>query len=293
LKLATYTPMQKMQRSLEAYKPKALSDLIRIGNKFDGGYVINRRSIDSSKYLISFGVNDDWQFEADFLRRKPDLKVFCFDHSVSRKVFRKKMENALNEVLSFRFLVSILSLNFKGVRDRLAYLKDTARTWSNFSSFLSQDNVQFFSKGISNEGSEQFVTLKDVFQMIPQDNLSENSVFLKMDIEQSEFRVLPELSNFEPIINGMAIEFHDLDITWPSFVALMSSLQDRFEVTHIHGNNFAGLIPDSSVPKVLEITFLKRALIREGEVDRRDVIYPIAELDQPNNRFEKDYSLRF
>ena len=60
---------------------------------------------------MSFGVNDDWSFELDFLNRKPDVKVFCFDYSVSKSVFLKKMLDALNEILSLKFALLVLSFN--------------------------------------------------------------------------------------------------------------------------------------------------------------------------------------
>jgi len=40
--------------------------------------------------------------------------------------------------------------------------------------------------------------------MLPPEQLVDNSIFVKMDIEQSEFRVLPGLLKFEKYINGLA-----------------------------------------------------------------------------------------
>jgi len=282
-----------MNNSIESFRPKFLNDLIRVGAAFDGGYVINERSIRSSEYLFCFGVNDDWSFEADFLNRKPSLRVHCFDYSVSKQVFLSKLLDALKAIVSGRFLVLLLSLNVRGVRQRLSILKYWTMLLVRFSLFFRKENVHFCSKGISNERSDVFVTLDDVFHMIPLEELPENSVFIKMDIEQSEFRVLPDLSKFQGYVNGMAIEFHDLDILWPSFVEILDKLKANFEITHIHGNNYGGLIPNSRTPKVLEITFLKRGLIQEGYPAREDVIYPIPELDRPNNRFERDLPLIF
>jgi len=70
--------------SLESLRPRFLNDLIRVGADCDGGYVLNERSIRHSKYLLSFGVNEDWSFEQDFLHHNPDVMIFCFDHSVSK-----------------------------------------------------------------------------------------------------------------------------------------------------------------------------------------------------------------
>ena len=104
---------------------------------------------------------------------------------------------------------------------------------------------------------------------------------------------IPDLLKLERYINGLVVEFHDLDILWPTFVDSMQKLKSAFEITHIHGNNFGGLIPNSEVPKVLEISFLKRSLLSEARPKSTDVSYPIPQLDCPNNRFVKDYALVF
>ena len=284
---------QCVQPSLQGFRPKFLNDLIRVGPSCDGGYVVNERSIRHSQYLMSFGINDDWSFELAFLDRKPDVKVFCYDYSVSKDVFRQQMLNALNEVLSLRFLLVALSFNLSGVRRRLLWLKERSRVYRGFSRFTAKENVRFYEKGISNEKTSRFVTFAEAFQSMSSDPIPENSVFVKMDIEQSEFRVLPDLLKFDRYINGLAIEFHDLDIFWTKFVDLTEELKARFEITHIHGNNWSGLIPNTGVPAVLEITLLKKSLIREERPDRETVTYPIPELDYPNKSSEKDYPLVF
>ena len=278
--------------SLEGLKPQFLGDVIRVGARGDGGYVVNQRAVLRSQCLMSFGVNDDWSFELDFVNRKPDVKVFCFDHSVSKSIFRKKMLDALNEVLSPKFAFLVLSLKLSRMRQQLSQLKHWTKTYFGFSRFVAKENIRVFMRGISNERTTQFVTFADAFRLISGDDVPDNSVFVKMDIEQSEFRVLPDLLKMERCINGLVIEFHDLDILWDKFVEITDQLKTHFEITHIHGNNFAGFIPNSRAPKVLEITFLKRNLIHEPPTDQT-ITYPIPGLDYPNNRQEKDYPLFF
>jgi len=281
------------QNSLRAFRPKFLDDLIRLGRAFDGGYVVNERAIRQSRFLLSFGVNDDWSFEADFRERMPDARIFCFDYSVSKQILREKVLESLNQILSVRFVLGALSLNFRGVRNKFQYLKRAIRLHSDFSLFFSGRNVRFFSRGVSNSAGTKYFTIDEVFQMLPSDQLVENSIFVKMDIERSEFRVLPGLLKFEKYINGLVIEFHDLDILWPNFVKLMNQLAANFEITHLHGNNHCELIPDSRTPKLLEITFLRRSLIQDNELQPKAVVYPIPGLDQPNDNLKDDYPLYF
>jgi hypothetical protein len=282
-----------MRYSLAAYSPRCSEDLLRVGRISDGGYVVNERAIRASRYLLSFGLSDEWSFETHFLNLKPDVRILSFDKSVSRDVFRDKMADALNQILSARFVLGTLSFNFRGLRDTFSIVKRSIRTYLDFSRFFNGESARFFAKGISHEKTQSFVTIGDVFQLIPREDLKENSVFIKMDIEQFEFRVLPELLNFEEYVNGMVVEFHDLDMLWANFVELMDRLSAHFEVTHIHGNNYGGLIPNSTTPKVLEITFLKRSFLKEKHSDREATAYPIPGLDYPNNPLEKDYPLQF
>ncbi|HET8965382.1 MAG TPA: hypothetical protein VFN20_04155 [Candidatus Acidoferrum sp.] len=279
--------------SLRAFRPICLGDLVRLGRPFDGGYVVNDRAVERTRYLLSFGINDDWSFEADFHNRVPEARILCFDHSVSKDILREKIIEALNQILSARFLLGVLSLNFRGARNKFQALWRALRLYSDFSHFFSSENVRLFSKGVSNAGSSKFFTISEIFNLIREPELKENGVFIKMDIEQAEFRVLPELLAYCKYVSGMAIEFHDLDIFWPNFAGLMRQLEESFVVAHLHGNNYCDLIPNSRTPKLLEVTLLKRDLIQKGEKGRDSAIYPLTGLDQPNDQTKEDYSLEF
>lgn len=279
--------------SLIRYAPRPTEDLIRVGRSFDGGYVINGIALRQTKYLLSFGVNDDWSFEDDFLQRNPAASALCFDHSVSKEVFKDRIIDSLNQILSLRFALGLLSLNFRGARNKFLNLKRTRQLYSGFCQFFSRPNISFFSKGISNETNGSFLKLKDAFHLIPAGKLTQNSVFIKMDIEQSEFRVLPDFLKFGEYLAGFVVEFHDLDILWTNFSEIMNKLVVDFEITHVHGNNFCGLIPNTSVPKVLEFTFTKRALLLDSRSARVPRSYPLPGLDYPNNPASEDYPLRF
>lgn len=282
-----------MSYSLASLKPKFLPDLVRVGASRDGGYVVNDRAVKRAKFLLSFGINDEWSFEEDFLKLNPSAQVFCFDHSISATIFRNKLVNAINEILSPKFVALLLSFNAWSVRQKFWAVSHWATVHKAFRKFTKRPNVHFAAKGISNEASQQFVTFEEAFSLLPQANVGPNSVFIKMDIEQSEYRVLSDLANFEEYICSLIVEFHDLDILWSRFVDLTSQLKDRFEITHIHGNNYGGVIPQTGIPRVVEITFLKRDLIPEVQRQPESVTYPISHLDYPNNPNERDYPLVF
>ena len=47
-------------------RPFKCEQLVRLGQDYDGGYIVNRRDVEKSDMLISMGVKDDWSFEMDF-----------------------------------------------------------------------------------------------------------------------------------------------------------------------------------------------------------------------------------
>ena len=46
-------------------KPKHEYDLIRLGGDYDGGYLVEKNSIENSKSLITLGLGYEWTFEKD------------------------------------------------------------------------------------------------------------------------------------------------------------------------------------------------------------------------------------
>ena len=287
----TGTP-EHIRPSLAGLRPLFLCDLIRVGPNGDGGYVVNERAIRHSRHLLSLGVAGDWRFELDFLKRKPDVEICCFDPGVSTDFFRRKMLDAMSEFFSLRFVLLALLLRVN-VRDRLSELKYKTRKYRDFLRFTATNNVRFYEMAVWNEKTVSAITVAEALRLLSSADLPENSVFVKMDIEQDEFRVLPDLLAFADCVNGMVVEFHNLDILWSQFLRLLEQLRGRFEITHVHANNFGGYIPASAVPRTLEITFLKKSLIEETRPFREDVAYPVPELDFPADSSNKDYSLIF
>ena len=51
------------------FKPGGFYDLVLLGKNNDGGYLVCKNSIDVSNCLISFGINDDFYFEEDFIKK--------------------------------------------------------------------------------------------------------------------------------------------------------------------------------------------------------------------------------
>ena len=120
------------------------------------------------------------------------------------------------------------------------------------------------------------------------------TIFVKMDIEGAEFAVLPRVLRDASVISGFALEVHDLQRRWPEFVATVNMLKKDFCIVHVHGNNYAPLIDGTSVPSVLEITALNRALMSASELaSHANRAFPDPDLDMPNWSERPDYALTF
>src|SRR5690606_16421488 len=58
------------------------------------------------------------------------------------------------------------------------------------------------------------------------------SIFAKIDIEGSEYRVLPFIAERAKLFTGLVIEFHDTDICSAAFDAQIALLKRDFEIVH-------------------------------------------------------------
>ena len=115
-------------------------------------------------------------------------------------------------------------------------------------------------------------------------NNIELPVFIKIDIEGSEYRILDELLKFQNNITGIVIEFHDFDYHKNIIYDFCKKL--NIDLIHIHPNNFA---PKDKYgdPTVIELTFEREPIII-GD----NPTFP-NELDMKNNSSEKDINLFF
>ena len=61
------------------------SNLIRLGRKMDGGYVIDKRVMAKTKAIITCGLEAEWSFEKEFQKNNKDCKILAFDHTVNKR----------------------------------------------------------------------------------------------------------------------------------------------------------------------------------------------------------------
>ena len=255
---------------LDDFRPVACKRLARVGNANDGGYVVPLEAVSAADALLSFGLSHDWTFEREFKKHKADALVHCYDHTVS-------LRTAL-QYSTGQFLRSILQ------RKASAFRK--AFTWIDYLSFFRKDKVHFRQR-IWRDEQNHSVTIDDAFGRLP----AGCSVFVKMDIEGSEYRVLGDLLRHARDIVAMAIEFHDVDILPGLFNSLIEDIKRDFYIVHIHGNNMGGIAP-FQFPIAPEITFLNKRFYSSTPAPSQ-LNYPVPGLDRPNHPGLPDFTFEF
>jgi hypothetical protein len=236
-------------------KPKKKYKLVRLGGLHDGGYLIGENSLKNTETLITFGIEDNWQFEKEFKIININSKIKCYDDKSILKYIVKKF------IIELFLLPYYFRLNF------IKYFK-------NIIDFLKiRKKIDFIQKKIS------YDDLKEILI-----NIKNNNIFLKIDIEGSEYRVLEEIIENQSKITGLVIEFHDFDYHKNIIYDFCKKL--NLSLIHIHPNNFSPRDKNGD-PLVIELTFERNPTIVDD-----NLVLP-HELDMKNNPLENDIELTF
>ena len=188
-------------------KPKKTYKLDRIGKDNDGGYLIGSNSIKITRNLISLGIHDDWSFEKEFSELNTDVRVLCYDDQISIKFLIKKILN------NFFFLFS----NFQFKKLILSIVKL-------FEFIYISKKISFKKKRINFSDLEKIT-----------ENL--DKIFIKIDIEGSEYRIIEDLLKIEDKIVGLVIEFHDIDLHMDKIERFITTTKLK-AIFHLLPNNF-------------------------------------------------------
>lgn len=250
--------------------PVACASLARVGNAYDGGYVVPLEAVQAASALLSFGLSHNWAFERDFKSRNATAVIHCYDHTVSlRTAFNYSVGQLARWIALFR------GSAFGG-----------AFTWIDYLMFFRAGNTHFKQR-VWYDRQNNSATIDDAFGRLPPDS----SVFVKMDIEGSEYRVLEDVLRRSRDIAAMAIEFHDVDILPGLFNTLIEKIKQDFYIVHIHGNNMGGTTP-FHFPNAPEITFLNKRFFSSAP-SPSSLKYPVPGLDSPNHPRLPEFAFEF
>ena len=236
------------------FKPKHNYFLERIGKENDGGYLINSDAILKSKYLLSFGIFDDWSFEKNFIKYNKNVKVICYDDVISFNfIFTRSIKKIILDLYKFKF-----TNIFNNLFTIIDYI-------------LINNKIKFNKKKIVRGDIEKIMNNLD-------------QVFLKVDIEGNEYEILEDILKVQNNISALIIEFHDVDKNRDIIERFIEKF--KLNLTHIHPNNY-GKLDKNNDPIIIELSFEKYPKILEGNVTLPNI------LDQKNNPKKNDIFIKF
>ena len=264
--------------------PIKKNKLVRLGNKMDGGYVVDTDVVSKLDTFVSFGLgngsntdNTPWSFEKDLIKINSNIEIYIYDHSVSLKDYFLIILKYLRRFLTFR-------TNYYEFYKRINYL-------NNYINFLGLKNVKLFKERVVGtlvkENKE--ADIKKIFRRLSDKN---RVIGLKCDIEGSEYDIIDNLLDYSQKIKLMIIEFHWTDKKNKLFTDLILKLKKKYHIIHIHGNNYRSVNVEG-LPIVLEMTFLNKDEFNND--DKLEYIYhfPINHLDYPCDPLNKDITISF
>ena len=205
--------------SLTLYEPPFKK--IRLGNDYDGGYIICEIPDIEYGLFISAGIDNNITFEEFFCDKYNTVTCYAFDGTIND--------------------IKIKNNNIKFIKKNIGITED--------------DNITNLHTLINNN----------------------QSLFLKMDIEGSEYEWLEtlteeQLNNFSQIV----IEFHFIFNS-----NIFNKLNKLFYLVHFHGNNYCGykFVEGVPVPNVFECTYVNKKYMTEPKLNTKTL--PI-EIDMKN-----------
>ena len=243
-------------------------NLVRIGPKKDGGYIIDKRVIKKSDTIITCGLNDDWEFEKDFLKFNKDCKVIAYDHTVNKEFWNKRFKKNLINFLKLK------KLNLKKVLDIFKHYE--------YRSFFKNKNNHHIKKVVLNEKNRSEISIKNILS-------NQKNIILKVDIEGDEYKILKTINTEYKKINLLIIEFHKVSKNINKIKEFM--LNSVFKIIHIHANNFGGIDKNGN-PNVLELTLINPTKFKTSNLKSNNK-YPISGLDFRNLTRRNDIALKF
>jgi hypothetical protein len=245
------------------------AELVRVGPKGDGGYVVPKEVASSIKSLYSVGISTNWDFEIGLAKLNPNLNIWAYDRTSGSAVFG---------FTAFRDLLK----GDPSVVGRQSFVKRLLSFWRyaslcfRFRMFF-RGRRQFDRKWVRESASgSDAVSFRETFT----EALLSGSSLLKMDIEGGEYELSDDLviavrENHQRI-SCIVMELHETHEKRGEFEQLVKGISEFLPIVHIHANNCAGVAPDG-LPQVVEITFAKATR------EKASYVFPLSQLDYPND----------
>lgn len=223
------------QQFMNEIRPMTGISMLRIGNRFDGGYLIPKQALYLCDQLISLGYGYDSSFEREFLKLNLNKQVILYDLDIDL-------------VSSLSKLVNDVRLMKNGYRPfHYKRLFDYCRV-------LLTPRIKYNIGRIGHLNSPDCINLVDIFK-----GESMSNVILKMDIEGSEYESLELDLNVLNRCQCLIIEFHNINQRIEQFITTLKKILDEFTLVNTHINNNGPVV--AGIPTVIELCFIRSSTI--------------------------------
>jgi len=196
-----------------------------------------------------------------------------------------------------------------GISDDITFEKDLLSLYPNLMccafdgtiNSLPENNlkrIRFFKKNLGNVNNEEVTDLREYM------NYS-NDIFMKIDIEGHEFRLMPILieNDYMKKIKQLVVEIHSpadiqlypeyfkglSDIKNEHMFGMLKKINDTHTLVHFHANNGCKMtaIDGIKIPHVFELTYIRNEFVS----DKVKNSHPLpTHLDEPNIPAKPDYN---
>ena len=254
------------------FKPFKVGGLIRLGGNKDGGYLLSKRSLFKSNFLVSLGVAYNWDFEIDFLKKKNNkkLSVIAYDNSISREIVKR---------------FSIKSFIFFFIKPSFKKIQHINKFFSYIRTF-DGNRATHIPLNVAETRSSKNISIKEIFKFSKKEK-----IILKIDIEGNEYKLLKDILENLNQINVLIIEFHTIKKNIKIILNFIKKINKKFYISHTHVNNVS-LTKDGNNAEIIEFTFEKKSLFN-GNIKPSNYNYPIDKLDFPSSKKVDDCQVLF
>jgi hypothetical protein len=161
----------------------------------------------------------------------------------------------------------------------------------------NNNRIVFIKKNLGNSNNDNLTNLHDYIEPY-------NNIFMKIDIEGHEFRVMPSIieKNYMNKIKQLVIEIHtpaDIhmfpdyfkglsDINNKNMFDLLNKINNTHTLVHFHANNGCNLqkIDEICLPHVFELTYIRNDFVNQKIKNKESL--PTT-LDMKNITYKDDY----
>lgn len=241
-----------MIQLLKLYDP--ILQKVRLGNPWDGGYVVALQSVGRSTALFSYGVGTDISFEKSYVDAT-GKKAFCYDHTI------------------------------EGIGIDEKYANNIVYTKEGISAFKSDDMENFLSH-YKNSGIDGRVLFKADVEGAEYDYILNTDISELARVTTGlvfEFHYLQD-----PTKNQM---FWDCARKLNEHFYLCHVHGNNYANNFVYEEKQDPYIRQYSIPEVIELTYVNKDLVEHPKYDTTS--YPSEFLDRRNNLSKEELDLTF